>query len=241
MEKYYQILGVDRNASPDEIKQAYYDLVLVWRSDKYLHDPRLHEKAISKLKNIDEAYLKILEFLKLQQLPQGETKPLASPKQQTYQEMLDVSFTEYPSPDIDRTTIDTRYKGVKGWLFFLCCKLILLQPFFGMPIIVAEYRALVSDYPDAKGWILLFLYMLLGLIGFGIYAGISLWKVKRGAVSITKKYFITKLVLCSVTFFFLLAVNSPHEAGKALGAGLVTAGWLLYLNKSKRVRATYES
>ncbi len=64
MDKYYAVLGLRHEASEDEIKQAYRDLVKIWHPDRYVHDPKLQIKAQEKLKEINEAFgrLKAAEF-----------------------------------------------------------------------------------------------------------------------------------------------------------------------------------
>jgi len=57
--KAYLALGLKAGASPDEIKQAYRDLVKVWHPDRFGHDERLRLIAQDKLKEINGAY----EFL----------------------------------------------------------------------------------------------------------------------------------------------------------------------------------
>ena len=52
----YELLGLRLGASPEELKVAYRDLTKVWHPDRFLHDPRLQEKAQEKLKEINEAY-----------------------------------------------------------------------------------------------------------------------------------------------------------------------------------------
>lgn len=55
-ERYYELLGVRRGASAQELKEAYRDLAKVWHPDRFAHDPRLQQKAQEKLKEINEAY-----------------------------------------------------------------------------------------------------------------------------------------------------------------------------------------
>ena len=51
----YQVLGVSRNASDDEIKKAYRDLARKYHPDNY-HDNPLADLAQEKMKEINEAY-----------------------------------------------------------------------------------------------------------------------------------------------------------------------------------------
>lgn len=60
--RYYEILGLGPNASIEEVKQAYRDLVRVWHPDRYSHDSRLQEKVQEKLKEINKAYEFICNF-----------------------------------------------------------------------------------------------------------------------------------------------------------------------------------
>lgn len=60
---YYQILGLKSSASKEEIKQAYKDLLNVWTPDRFSNEPSLHQKAQQKIKEIDEAYEKLLLHL----------------------------------------------------------------------------------------------------------------------------------------------------------------------------------
>lgn len=61
--RYFEILGLKPGASLDEVKEAYKDLVKVWHPDRFAHDPKLQQKAQEKLKEINEAYQKIQDFL----------------------------------------------------------------------------------------------------------------------------------------------------------------------------------
>lgn len=59
MKDPYQILGVDRNASEDEIKNAYRELARKYHPDNYADNP-LSDLASDKMKEINEAYDEIM-------------------------------------------------------------------------------------------------------------------------------------------------------------------------------------
>lgn len=63
MEEYYKVLEIKTNASEQEVKQAYRDLVKVWHPDRFTHDIKLQKKAEEKLKEINEAYQRIIDYL----------------------------------------------------------------------------------------------------------------------------------------------------------------------------------
>lgn len=56
LSRAYDLLGVKPGFSASELKAAHRDLAKVWHPDRFLHDPRLQEKAQEKLKEINEAY-----------------------------------------------------------------------------------------------------------------------------------------------------------------------------------------
>ncbi|MEY2984457.1 MAG: hypothetical protein RLZZ568_1074 [Cyanobacteriota bacterium] len=61
---YYRILGLEANASLEEINQAYRDLAFVWHPDRLPNDnPRLLAKAATKLKEINEARDRLKEVV----------------------------------------------------------------------------------------------------------------------------------------------------------------------------------
>jgi len=61
--RYFEILGLKPGASLDEVKEAYLDLVKVWHPDRFAHDPKLQQKAQEKLKEINDAFQKVQDFL----------------------------------------------------------------------------------------------------------------------------------------------------------------------------------
>lgn len=63
MKNPYEILGVDKNATDDDIKKAYRDLARKYHPDNYVDNP-LADLAAEKMKDINEAYDKIIEMRK---------------------------------------------------------------------------------------------------------------------------------------------------------------------------------
>ena len=55
-EAYLQTLSLNKNATFDEVREAYQDLVMVWHPDRFVHNPRLYKKAEAKLKEFNQAY-----------------------------------------------------------------------------------------------------------------------------------------------------------------------------------------
>ncbi len=54
--RYYEILGLEAGASPEEVKEAWRDLAQVWHPDRFGDNERLRKKAQEKLKEVNEAY-----------------------------------------------------------------------------------------------------------------------------------------------------------------------------------------
>jgi hypothetical protein len=52
----FQALGVASDASWDQVRQAYKDLVRVWHPDRFQSDPQMQERAEQQLQKINEAY-----------------------------------------------------------------------------------------------------------------------------------------------------------------------------------------
>ncbi len=63
LERDYEVLGLKLGASPEEVKQAYRDLVKVWHPDRFPNNPRLQKKAQEKLKEINLAYERLERLL----------------------------------------------------------------------------------------------------------------------------------------------------------------------------------
>lgn len=81
IQKYFDLLGLSVNASIDEAKQAYRDQISVWHPDRFQNNPRLQTKATEKLKEINEAYEKICEYISS---PKQTTQPKEEAQSDTY-------------------------------------------------------------------------------------------------------------------------------------------------------------
>jgi DnaJ domain len=69
LERAYEVLGVKPGVSDRELKAAHRDLAKVWHPDRFVHDPRLQEKAQEKLKEINEAYEQLISRHKTRSTP----------------------------------------------------------------------------------------------------------------------------------------------------------------------------
>ncbi len=62
LQESFQILGVPEDASPEEVRQAYRDLAVVWHPDRFSGNPRLEARATEMLKQINAAYGMVKAF-----------------------------------------------------------------------------------------------------------------------------------------------------------------------------------
>ncbi len=58
----YETLELTPDASVEDVKQAYRDLVNIWHPDRVSNNPRLKQKAEEKLKQINTAYEGLLSY-----------------------------------------------------------------------------------------------------------------------------------------------------------------------------------
>jgi COMPASS component SWD3 len=71
--QHYQILGLQVNASLQEVKQAHRKLAKTWHPDRFLNNPHLKQEAEEKIRQINQAYeaLKAYRF-NYENVPQWE-------------------------------------------------------------------------------------------------------------------------------------------------------------------------
>ena len=60
--KSFEVLEIGINATEEEAKQAYKDLVAVWHPDRFSHNPRLKKKAEEKIKEANLAFETVKAF-----------------------------------------------------------------------------------------------------------------------------------------------------------------------------------
>ena len=65
LDQCIELLGLEPGAAPEEMNQAYRDLVNVWHPDRFGDNERLRKKAEEKLKDINAAYEYIKSYYHL--------------------------------------------------------------------------------------------------------------------------------------------------------------------------------
>ncbi|MBE9551284.1 MAG: DnaJ domain-containing protein [Proteobacteria bacterium] len=84
IQRCFEILEIKRDASPEEAKQAYKDIVSVWHPDRFSNNPRLEQKAGEKLKEVNAAYDKVKSLLSGRQEGVPEQKATAQEEAKDY-------------------------------------------------------------------------------------------------------------------------------------------------------------
>lgn len=157
------------------------------------------------------------------------------------------SYTE----TISNFHVEPEYKGVGGWLLLLCLSLTIFTPIARLVNLTEGIK--YSNTYSAQFSSLFNVLIIDGLLGIGvvcfsIYAGFSLWTVKRNAVKIAKTCLFVFLVhSVIVVFLYFMAGLSSQDKSTLLLQGtkmilptvIYFAVWYAYLSNSKRVKATY--
>lgn len=137
-------------------------------------------------------------------------------------------------------------KGIQGWLLLLVVVLTIGSPFANGIRLVSTYNLYVaatriSDSPMPNHFIL-FSVLTIAIIGFGVYVGVSLNKLKPYSVGLAKLYFVIHFFLGLFSFVrslnpYFLNNQSLEEDGIAAMIG--SSVWFLYLLNSRRVANTF--
>jgi len=76
LDREYRVLGLENNASLDEIEEAYQDLKSVWHPDRFSDSPKLRAKAEEKQRAVELAYQILREDHSRERIvPEAVTKP----------------------------------------------------------------------------------------------------------------------------------------------------------------------
>ena len=146
-----------------------------------------------------------------------------------------------------------KYKGVHGWLLVLCLMLTAGGPVISVWLLANGYTRFAPSFTETGGLLAALLISLLLTacsIGFGIYAGLRLWLIRPKAVSTAKYALLFGLATDIVTTAIEVAAGQAPNAGDRLlyqvEVNLIPSLIFFtlcfaYLNRSKRVYATYES
>jgi hypothetical protein len=151
------------------------------------------------------------------------------------------------------TSPEDRYKGVGGWLLFLCLSLTIFSPLFTIYNLAFGYNQASPHFEAVPG--LLPLFALDGLFSialmiFSVFAGVYLWTGMPNAVAFAKNFLKAFLAYAFLALLFPFITGLPAPVAAAVfGAAFFQlirsivffAIWNSYLNKSRRVKATYTS
>ena len=146
-----------------------------------------------------------------------------------------------------------QYKGVRGWLLILCLNITILDPItmlLTIFVVTSTTKPYFGEHPDLFRLCLASGTCRLALAVFSVYAGLGLWKVVPGALSVAKKYLLAVVLYAVVASFLPALVGVPRESYQEFAADTVFNSfitmayaiiWYTYLQRSKRVKATYTS
>jgi hypothetical protein len=144
-----------------------------------------------------------------------------------------------------------RYKGVGGWLLLFCLGLTIFAPLITLANLASAFNdasKVASRFPGLMTVITIDALMATAIMAFSIYAGVSLWSIRPGAVKTAKTYLVVFFVYTVLEIPLMLMAGLPSEANEQLlkgsAAGLLRAVlyvgvWFSYLTRSRRVKATY--
>jgi Protein of unknown function (DUF2569) len=154
-------------------------------------------------------------------------------------------------------------RGTGGWLALCIFTLIVSVPAAHVLYFVNSYQhSLEVILRSHHRYSLLAFYFVeqlanFGVRGYGIYAGIQLWKVRQGAIEKAKRFLLGLMLIAlldyvtGIVWIFLMEPSRSLVADKVLTfvrgrnsmavlqTAFYVAIWYTYLLKSERVRVTF--
>lgn len=141
------------------------------------------------------------------------------------------------------------YQGVGGWLLFFIIYATIFKPVWAGYVNFLVWKTYRSE-PNAVSFALVQIIwpMRTLVLLFGIYSGVSLWRLRRDAVRIAKAYLLAvifqncvelALVRWSVLLQFDALELLRYVALKTVLPIGYAVVWYLYFKRSERVAATY--
>ncbi|MBF0521100.1 MAG: DnaJ domain-containing protein [Nitrospirae bacterium] len=112
IDKSLEVLGLNSKASPEEIKEAYKDLVKVWHPDRFAHDPKLQKKAGDKLSEINEAYRNLKDYdIKNEIVSEQDSDKVRAEDTKTSDKKESVKDTQAKTQSQSKTTSKSKPKA----------------------------------------------------------------------------------------------------------------------------------
>ncbi len=146
---------------------------------------------------------------------------------------------------------EAQLKGLSGWLLFLILSLTVFNPLVTLYNLVTGYEQSSRSFDRFPALLTIeSIDILLStvLMCLSIYAGVLLWRIRPNGVKVAKSVLLLFIVYHFVTIIVMTAAGLPSQVtGFLVGymvvglfrAAIFVAVWYSYLNKSKRVQATY--
>jgi curved DNA-binding protein CbpA len=139
---FYQILDISPDASLEEVRRAYRDLVKVWHPDRFQHDPQLQKKAQDKLKQINIAYEALCSTLSDQTEKTSNNGSYTQQDEHEYYEESDHErFNESQSePTTPPFETIRNFKSIAGFIVFA----VIVIVFFSLSNEPAKHKTNVN-------------------------------------------------------------------------------------------------
>jgi hypothetical protein len=153
------------------------------------------------------------------------------------------------------------YYGVGGWLAIFIFSIVFVGPAYHFGYAVQHYADNVeviasSDHPYSL-YVFYFVQTAarIAVYGYGMFAGIQLWRIRPNAVQHAKQFLIVLLVLpvadfvMGINWFTLifseeartitLSSSLARMVRTIVRAAIYSAVWYAYLSRSERIHVTY--